>query len=176
MLLVILSHFSSPNFCQNSKLRVSEILKMVIFEVQILPKLISCKIKCQINSCIVDLNFNFLKFLEHGANVDLMWTFRGHFCSSFLPLLPSMCICFILFSKGKHKLPMKEIQEKILKGRTMPISASNWEDFLPEEAQGKPVFTGLLGMPDFRCCEHSRSLSVTTITKKKHLFYTLHCT
>ena len=44
LLLVILSHFSSPNFCQNSKLRVSEILKMVIFEVQILPNWFHAKL------------------------------------------------------------------------------------------------------------------------------------
>lgn len=107
------------------------------------------------------------------TNPLIMWTFCGLLeviCNSFLPLIPSMYICFILFSKGKPKLPMKGIREKILKGRTMPISASNWEDFLPEEAQGKPVFTGLLGMPDIRCCEHSHSLSVTTITKKSTYF------
>ena len=34
----------------NSKLRVSEIVKMAIFDIQILPKLISCKIECQIDS------------------------------------------------------------------------------------------------------------------------------
>ena len=37
---------------QNSKLRVSEIVKMAIFDHQILPKLISAKIEWQINSCI----------------------------------------------------------------------------------------------------------------------------
>ena len=91
-------------------------------------------------------------------DVELYVDLIGVFCGSVYPLLPSMCKCLILLSKGrKHKRPMMELQEKILKGRMMPISASNWGDFLPEEAQGKPVFTGLLGMPDFRCCEHSSS-------------------
>ena len=44
---------------QNSKLRESEIVKMAIFDHQILPKLISAKIEWQINSCIEDLNFTF---------------------------------------------------------------------------------------------------------------------
>ena len=57
--------FLNSQIYQNSKLRVSEIVKML--EIQILPKLISYKINWQINSCIVDLNFTFWKFLEHSA-------------------------------------------------------------------------------------------------------------
>ena len=59
--------FPKSQICQNSKLRVSEIVKKAIFEIQILPKLFSLKIEWQINSCIVDLNFTFWKFLEHSA-------------------------------------------------------------------------------------------------------------
>ena len=52
---------------QNSKLRVSEIVKIAIFHIKLLPKLIPRKVESQINSCIEDLNFTFLKFLEHSA-------------------------------------------------------------------------------------------------------------
>ena len=52
---------------QNSNLTVSGMVKMAIFEIQILPKLLPSKIEFQINSCIVDLNFTFCKFLEHSA-------------------------------------------------------------------------------------------------------------
>ena len=52
---------------QNSKLRVSEIVKMATFEILILPKIFSQKIEWQKNSCIVDLKFTFWKFLEHSV-------------------------------------------------------------------------------------------------------------
>ena len=42
---------------------------MAFFEIQTLPKLISRKIEWQINSCIVDLNFTFRKFLEQSEMV-----------------------------------------------------------------------------------------------------------
>ena len=58
--------FLKSQICQNSKLRVSEVVKMAIFEIQILPKLISHKIEWQKDSCIVDLNYTFLEFLEHS--------------------------------------------------------------------------------------------------------------
>ena len=60
---------------QNSKLRVSEIVKLAIFEIQILPKLISRKIEWKINSCIKDFSFTFWKFLEHSAYyfLDTVW-------------------------------------------------------------------------------------------------------
>ena len=45
--------FLKSEIYQNSKFRVSEIVKMAIFEIQILPKLISPKIEWQIDSCIV---------------------------------------------------------------------------------------------------------------------------
>ena len=78
MSFLALSEVMNLNFCkfeaflkfknyQNSKLRVSEIVKMAIFDIQILPKFISCKIEWQINICIVNLNFTFWKFLEHSA-------------------------------------------------------------------------------------------------------------
>ena len=69
--------FLTAQIYKNSKLRVSEmvkwqfyhlrdyeIVKMKIFSIQIFPKLISCKIERQINSCILDLDFT---FLEHSA-------------------------------------------------------------------------------------------------------------
>ena len=51
--------FLNSQIYQNSKLRVSEIVKMAILEIQNLPKLISRKIEWQINPCIMDLNFTF---------------------------------------------------------------------------------------------------------------------
>ena len=47
--------FFKSQIYQISNLRASEIVKMAIFESQILPKLISRKIEWQTNSCIVDL-------------------------------------------------------------------------------------------------------------------------
>ena len=44
---------------QNSKLRVFIIVKMAMFDIQILPKLISSKIEWQINSCIMEYDFTF---------------------------------------------------------------------------------------------------------------------
>ena len=58
--------FLKSKIYQNSKWRVSEVVKMAIFEIQILPKLISHKIEWQKDSCIVDLNYTFLEFLEHS--------------------------------------------------------------------------------------------------------------
>ena len=51
--------FLKSKIHQNSKFRVSKVVKMAFFEIQILPKLISHKIEWQVNSCIVDLNFTF---------------------------------------------------------------------------------------------------------------------
>ena len=58
--------FFKSQICQNAKSRVCEIVKIAIFEIQILPKLISHKIEWQIDYCIVDFNFTFWKFLEHS--------------------------------------------------------------------------------------------------------------
>ena len=44
---------------KNSKLRVSEIVKMSTFDIKNLPKLIIHKIEWQIDSCIVDIDFTF---------------------------------------------------------------------------------------------------------------------
>ena len=57
--------FLKSQIYKNSKLRVSEIVKMAIFEIQLLPKLISRKTERHIDSCIVELNF--IKFLEHSV-------------------------------------------------------------------------------------------------------------
>ena len=60
--------FFKSQIYQNLKLRVSEIVKMAIFEIKLLPELILRKIECQINSWVVDLNFTFWKFLENRAD------------------------------------------------------------------------------------------------------------
>ena len=62
---------------QNSKLRVSEMVKMAIFDIQILPKLISRKTEWQINFCIVAQNFTFSKFLEQGAQCENLIIFQS---------------------------------------------------------------------------------------------------
>ena len=59
--------FLKSQICWNSKLRVSEVVKMAIFKIPILPKLVLHKIEQLINSWIVELNFTFWKFLEHSA-------------------------------------------------------------------------------------------------------------
>ena len=59
--------FLKSQLYQNSKLIASDIVKMAIFEIQILPKSISRKIEWQIHSSIVGLNLTFSKFLEHSA-------------------------------------------------------------------------------------------------------------
>ena len=59
--------FTKYQIYPNSKLRVFKIAKMVLFEILILPKLISRQIDWQINSCIADLNLTFRKFLEHSV-------------------------------------------------------------------------------------------------------------
>ena len=51
---------------QNSKLKVPKTVKVAIFEIQILPKLISLRIDKQINSCLVETNFTFSKCLKHS--------------------------------------------------------------------------------------------------------------
>ena len=50
--------FLKSQIYQNSNLRDSEIVKMAIFDIQNLPKLISLKIEWQINTIILDLNFS----------------------------------------------------------------------------------------------------------------------
>ena len=66
LIQVILSNFQDPILL---KLKVESLrnCKMAIFDIQILPKLISHKIEWQINCCIVDINFTFCKFLEHSG-------------------------------------------------------------------------------------------------------------
>ena len=59
---------------QNSKLRVSEIVKMAIFEIKTLPKLFSRKTELQIDSWNVNLNFTFWQFLEHSGKAT--WLIR----------------------------------------------------------------------------------------------------
>ena len=62
--------FLKFQICQNSKLRVSEIVKMAIFEIQIMPKLISRKIGWQIeflNIHTVGHKFTFQKFMKHSV-------------------------------------------------------------------------------------------------------------
>ena len=44
---------------ENSKLNVSEIGKMAIFDIEILSRFISQKVEWQRNNCIVDVNFTF---------------------------------------------------------------------------------------------------------------------
>ena len=51
--------FLKSQIYQNSNLTDSEMVKMAIFDIRILPKLIPSKIELQINSCIVDINFTF---------------------------------------------------------------------------------------------------------------------
>ena len=72
--LVNLSLFSGSKFTKIQNW-VSQIVNIAIFEVQIFPKLISCKIEKQINSCIVVLYFTFWKFLEHSdiKIISLIW-------------------------------------------------------------------------------------------------------
>ena len=57
--------FLKSQFQQNSNFRVWN-CKIAIFDIQILPKLITCKIEC------VDLNFTFWKFLEHSELVKMV--------------------------------------------------------------------------------------------------------
>ena len=85
--------FLKSEIYQNSKLRVSEIVKIAIFVIQILPKLISHKIEWQIDSCIVDLNFTFWKFLEHSGAGCSIW----NFIITYLLLLSNDTDAIILF-------------------------------------------------------------------------------
>ena len=64
---VNLNHFQSLKSTKIQSWETREIVKMEIFEIQTLPKLISRKIEWQITSCIMHLNFTFWKFLEHSA-------------------------------------------------------------------------------------------------------------
>ena len=62
--------FFMSQIYQNSIFSVSKIVKKTIFEIQILPKLISRKIRWQLDSwtsTLWGLNFTFSKFLEHSA-------------------------------------------------------------------------------------------------------------
>ena len=59
--------FLKSQIYQNSKLSVSEIVEMAIFEIKMLLNFISHKIECQSNFWNLDLNFTFWKFLEHSA-------------------------------------------------------------------------------------------------------------
>ena len=64
--LANLSHSSSPNWPKHKVWSLWN-CKMAIFDIQILPKLITRKIEWEIKSCIVDHNFTFWKFLEHSV-------------------------------------------------------------------------------------------------------------
>ena len=69
--------FLKSQIDQNSKLRVSVIVKTAISDIQILPKLISRKTEWQINFCIVAQNFTFSKFLEQGAQCENLIIFQS---------------------------------------------------------------------------------------------------
>ena len=66
--------FLKSKIYQNSKLRVSENIKIAIFEIQILPKLFSRKIEWQINSCIGNLNFTFQCFCSIVLYYTIFYT------------------------------------------------------------------------------------------------------
>ena len=72
---------------------MSKIAKKAIFEIQILPKLISRKIGWQLDFHTVTLNFTFFKFLEHSVLKFFLFILQKalQFSNLFQVKVPHVC-------------------------------------------------------------------------------------
>ena len=80
-----LRNFSTPKFAKYQGSESIKLQKSAIFEFQILVKLISCKIECEVNSRIVDLNFTFESFwsIVHLHFADEVLSSKKSYVSSY---------------------------------------------------------------------------------------------